>query len=502
MIKRYPGGRFSSLLGNEIVTTFSAAADRAVRGVSPAAVRAADPDDRRRLGDGAGAVRAAPAGRRGLRSGRCASSTARARSATCSRWRRSARWVKADADFRSGRRRRIRPRGGRRVPGGGELGGLDVYMCGPPPMLEAAEQMLARAAGARPHLPGPVHDLGRRRPPRPRRPAAARGASPNASSAGLPPPDAGPRSTRTSPSTPSRRSTATCAADGRSASRTGAAPGTTPRPRCAAGTGSRSATRARTGSGPSTRPAPRSSSRSRARSPRPPSRACSTTSPPPGSLPARHAPGAGVRGARPLVRAGHRRPRRPLGLGGDLHVPAGGDEAALGAGHRALRHGPRAPPRRELPIDAARTFLRDQAWQPTRRYLERLAATADWAEVLFAANLCFEPTVATLIRRELGTRAAAASGDTVTPVLARVETQEWEWARAWTVALTRFLVLAEGTAPTAPSVDAGCVTGRAEAWAAAPGAVGRRGPGRRLRRELRAGRGPGRARRTPAEAGA
>jgi hypothetical protein len=63
---------------------------------------------------------------------------------------------------------------------------------------------------------------------------------------------------------------------------------------------------------------------------------------------------------------------------------------------------------------------------------------------VFAANLCFEPTVATLIRREVGTRAAAASGDTVTPVLARVETQEWEWARAWTVALSEF-VLAEGS---------------------------------------------------------
>ncbi|HEX3688758.1 MAG TPA: MmoB/DmpM family protein [Solirubrobacteraceae bacterium] len=95
----------------------------------------------------------------------------------------------------------------------------------------------------------------------------------------------------------------------------------------------------------------------------------------------------------------------------------------------------------ELPIAAARDrFLRDPAWQPARRYLERLAATPDWGEVIVAANLCFEPVVGTLIRRELGTRAAAASGDTVTPVLARVATQEWEWARAWTVALVRFLV--------------------------------------------------------------
>ena len=96
---------------------------------------------------------------------------------------------------------------------------------------------------------------------------------------------------------------------------------------------------------------------------------------------------------------------------------------------------------RELPITGAReAFLTQPAWQPARRYLERLAATADWGEVVIAANLCFEPVVGTLIRRELGTRAAAASGDVVTPVLARAATQEWGWARTWTVALVRFLL--------------------------------------------------------------
>jgi NAD(P)H-flavin reductase/ferredoxin len=97
-------------------------------------------------------------------------------------------------------------------------------------------------------------------------------------------------------------------------------------------------------------------------------------------------------------------------------------------------HGP-------FPIEAAReAFLGDPPWQATRRFLERLASTADWGEVIVAANLCFEPVVTTLLRRELGTRAAAANGDTVTPVLARVETQEWEWARGWTVELMRFLL--------------------------------------------------------------
>jgi NAD(P)H-flavin reductase/ferredoxin len=94
----------------------------------------------------------------------------------------------------------------------------------------------------------------------------------------------------------------------------------------------------------------------------------------------------------------------------------------------------------EFSIDVARdAFLNDAPWQPARAYLERLAGTADWGEVVIAANLCFEPVVGTLIRRELGTRAAAANGDTVTPVLARVATQEWEWTRAWTLDFIRFL---------------------------------------------------------------
>jgi NAD(P)H-flavin reductase/ferredoxin len=100
-------------------------------------------------------------------------------------------------------------------------------------------------------------------------------------------------------------------------------------------------------------------------------------------------------------------------------------------------HGP-------FPIEQARdTFLQDERWQPTRRYLERLAATTDWGEVLVAANLCFEPVVGTLMRREMGIRTAAANGDTVTPVLARAASQEWEWARAWTVELVRMLLADE-----------------------------------------------------------
>ncbi len=95
----------------------------------------------------------------------------------------------------------------------------------------------------------------------------------------------------------------------------------------------------------------------------------------------------------------------------------------------------------DFAIETARQrFLAAPEWQPTRRLLERLAGTRDWAEVIFAANLCFEPVLGTLLRRELGTRAAAANGDVVTPVLAGVATQEWEWARAWSTELSRGLL--------------------------------------------------------------
>jgi NAD(P)H-flavin reductase/ferredoxin len=97
-------------------------------------------------------------------------------------------------------------------------------------------------------------------------------------------------------------------------------------------------------------------------------------------------------------------------------------------------HGP-------FPIEAAReAFLNEEHWQPTRRYVERLAATKDWGEVIVAANVCFEPVVGTMLRRELGIRAAAGCGDTVTPVIAQVANQEWEWARGWTTELIRTLL--------------------------------------------------------------
>ena len=95
----------------------------------------------------------------------------------------------------------------------------------------------------------------------------------------------------------------------------------------------------------------------------------------------------------------------------------------------------------QFPIESAReAFVQEEPWQPVQRFLQRLSARRDWGEVIVAANLCFEPLVGTLLRRELGIRAAASNGDTVSPVLAGAATQEWEWTRRWTVEFVQFLL--------------------------------------------------------------
>src|SRR5919204_796032 len=98
----------------------------------------------------------------------------------------------------------------------------------------------------------------------------------------------------------------------------------------------------------------------------------------------------------------------------------------------------------DFPVDRAReSFLRDEPWQPARRYVERLRATPDWGERVIAANVCFEPRVGLLIRRELLMRSVRFNGDILTQALSHVAQLEWEWVRGWTVDLVDFL-LADG----------------------------------------------------------
>ena len=156
--------------------------------------------------------------------------------------------------------------------GEGELSSPDVYMCGPPPMVEAAEAMLidkhgldeqrifvdkftTSASASDDGASGVALAAGSAAP------AALRRAR-SETSPGMRRRDAALPCTRTSRSTPSRRCTATSAGAGRSASRTAAVCGTTTRPPWAAATGSRSATPASSGSGRTTSGGPPPSSRS------------------------------------------------------------------------------------------------------------------------------------------------------------------------------------------------------------------------------------------------
>src|SRR3954468_16183405 len=95
----------------------------------------------------------------------------------------------------------------------------------------------------------------------------------------------------------------------------------------------------------------------------------------------------------------------------------------------------------ESPVEASReSFLHDDHGQPARRYVERLRATPDWGERVIASNLCFEPTVGILIRRELLMRTPRFNGDVITPALNHVAQREWDWVREWTVELVKFVL--------------------------------------------------------------
>jgi propane monooxygenase small subunit len=80
-----------------------------------------------------------------------------------------------------------------------------------------------------------------------------------------------------------------------------------------------------------------------------------------------------------------------------------------------------------------------EVWVAARRYVERLAATHDWAEALFATELLLEPLVGELVRRELVLREAPWHGDAVTPVVAGIAARDHERDRHFAEALFAML---------------------------------------------------------------
>jgi propane monooxygenase small subunit len=86
-------------------------------------------------------------------------------------------------------------------------------------------------------------------------------------------------------------------------------------------------------------------------------------------------------------------------------------------------------------------FQSDPVWQATRRTVEQLTGTRDWAEMFFATAVVFEPLVGELFRSGFVMQAAAPQGDFVTPTL--MGTGESDCAREQKGARALFRMLAD-----------------------------------------------------------
>ena len=141
IIKRYPDGRFSSMLDGAIDVGRRAAVHRPLRRLPPARDRPADPDGRRRLGHGADPFAAAQASQRGQRApGALLLRRAHRAGPLLPRPDRGARRRACPTSSSCPCCRTTRPASStrpRRYLESGEMSDPEVYMCGPPPMIDA-----------------------------------------------------------------------------------------------------------------------------------------------------------------------------------------------------------------------------------------------------------------------------------------------------------------------------------------------------------------------------
>src|SRR5579875_497401 len=81
----------------------------------------------------------------------------------------------------------------------------------------------------------------------------------------------------------------------------------------------------------------------------------------------------------------------------------------------------------------------DPCWFGVRENVERLTATPDWAEQVFATNLIYEPLCGELFRSQFVLQFAAPHGDFVTPVLYGIAEHDYERNLAYTMELYKML---------------------------------------------------------------
>jgi methane monooxygenase component A beta chain/propane monooxygenase small subunit len=68
-------------------------------------------------------------------------------------------------------------------------------------------------------------------------------------------------------------------------------------------------------------------------------------------------------------------------------------------------------------VSARNAWMEDPVLVPVRENIERIFSLYDWAEILVAINLAFEPMVGRLVKDEFVARNAPHNGDPLTPVL-------------------------------------------------------------------------------------
>jgi alkene monooxygenase beta subunit len=90
--------------------------------------------------------------------------------------------------------------------------------------------------------------------------------------------------------------------------------------------------------------------------------------------------------------------------------------------------------------EAKNTWLTDPLWQGARKNIEGLMVTRDWAEIVVATNLVFEPLVGELLRVEFFLRFAARNGDSITPAIIESAEMDWERNLKWQRSFLTFLL--------------------------------------------------------------
>jgi propane monooxygenase small subunit len=85
-------------------------------------------------------------------------------------------------------------------------------------------------------------------------------------------------------------------------------------------------------------------------------------------------------------------------------------------------------------------WMSDPKLVPARENIERIFSLNDWAEIIVAIDLAFEPLVGALIKDEFLARNASHNGDPVTPVILAAARRDTARHRAATEAFVRFLV--------------------------------------------------------------